>query len=116
MSEEDVIIRHRQASFKTKKHGHDFELPFYTNDSGWKKTSRTPENVQIFKDKLVETTLNGKIIEGTYRNDRKVIHFYDSETQRNLIYDAHTKEFISAWKLTPEQSQDLIENKNVGKF
>ena len=91
-------------------------MPYYKNESGWKKTSRTPENVQIFKDKLVETTLNGKKIKGTYRNDRKVIHYFDSTTRRSLIYDAETKEFISAWKLTPEQIQDLIKNKNVGKF
>ena len=44
-----------------------------------KKTPRTPENLQIFKDKLVETTLNGKKIEGTYRSDQKVIHYFDSK-------------------------------------
>jgi len=30
--------------------------------------------------------------------------------------DADTKEFISGWKFTPEQIQDLTKNKNVGKF
>ena len=116
ISEEKVVIRHRQGNFKMKKHGHDFDLPYYKNESGWKKTPRTPENLQIFKDKLVETTLKGKKIEGTYRGDQKVIHYFDSKTRRNVIYDADTKEFISGWKLTPEQIQDLIKNKNVGKF
>ena len=45
-------------------------------------------------------------MKGTYRNDRKVIHYFDSTTRRDVIYDAETKEFISAWKLTPEQIQD----------
>ena len=81
-------------------------MPYYKNESGWKKTPRTSDNLQIFKDKLVETTLNGKKIKGTYRNDRKVIHYFDSTTRRDVIYDAETKEFISAWKLTPEQIQD----------
>ena len=116
ISEEKVVVRHRQANFKMKKHGHDFDLPYYTNESGQKKTRRTSDNRQVFKDKLVETTLNGKIIEGTYRNDKKVIHYFDSKTRRNVIYNADTKEFISGWKLTPEQIQDLIKNKNVGKF
>jgi hypothetical protein len=70
----------------------------YTNESGWKKTPRTPDNLQIFKDELVKTTLNGKKIEGTYRNDREVIHYFDSKTGRDVLYDAHTKEFISGWK------------------
>jgi len=116
ISEENVVVRNGQANFKMKKHGYDFDLPYYTNKSGWKKTPRTPGNLQIFKNKIVETTLNGKKIEGTYRNDHKVIHYFDSKTRRNVFYDADTKDFISGWKLTPEQIQDLIKNKNVGKF
>lgn len=64
ISEEKVVVIHRQANFKMKKHGYDF----------------------------------------------------DSKTRRDVLYDADTKEFISGWKLTPEQIQDLIKNKNVGKF
>lgn len=54
-----------------KKHDHDFDLPYYENENVWKKIPRTPDNFQIFKDKLVETTLNGKKIERTYRTYEK---------------------------------------------
>ena len=96
-----------------KKHGYDFDLPYYTNEKGWKKTPRTPENLQTFKEKLVETTLKGDRIEGTYKKTRKVIHFFDAATERNVMYDAETKQFISAWKLDAKQVIDLTENKNV---
>jgi len=83
ISKENVVVRNRQANFKMKKDGHNFDLPYSKNESKWKKTPCTPDNLQIFKDKLVETILNGKKIEGTYRNDRKVIHYFDSKTRRN---------------------------------
>lgn len=116
ISEENVVVRHGQANFKMKKDGSDFDLPYYTNKGGWKKTPRTPNNLQMFKEKSVETTLNGKKIEGTYRNDQKVIHYFDSKTIGNVLYDANTEEFISGWKLTPGQILDLIKNKNVGDY
>ena len=114
--EENVVIRHGQANYKMRKHGHDFEVPYSVNDSGWKRTARTPENLQKFKDELVKTTRNGERIEGTYRNDQKVIHYYDAATERNVIYKADTKEFVSAWKLLPQQVEDLLKNKNVGNY
>ena len=68
-----------------KKHDHDFDLPYYENKSEQKKTPCTPYNPQRFKDKVVETTLNGKRIEGTYRNNQKVIHYVDSRTKRYVV-------------------------------
>lgn len=116
ISEEKVIIRHRQANYKLKKHGHDFDLPYYENQSGWKKTPRNAENLHMFKEKIVKTTLEGRRIEGTYRNNQKVIHYFDQKTNRNVLYDQDTKHFISGWKLTEEQVTDLYKNNNVGKY
>ena len=90
------------------KHGHDFGLPFKTNNRGWKKTPRDLEgkNISLFKEKLVSLTKNGDQIEGTYTSNGKVtevIHFFDPGTSLNVMYDADSRNFISAWKLAPEQ-------------
>ena len=118
ISKEDVIIRNRQAKYKMKNNGHNFDLPYSVSDRGRKKTPVTSENLQKFKDKIVEITLNGKKIQGTYRNEerRKVIHYFDPKTKRNVIYDAQTKEFLSAWQLAKKQVTDLLTNKHVGEY
>lgn len=119
ISEENVVIRNGQANYKLQKHGHDFDLPFYESENGWPRTPRNEDNLQMFKDKLVETTLKGEKILGTYSTKNKsqeVIHYYDNETRRNVMYNAETKEFISAWKLYEPQVDNLMNNKNVGQF
>ena len=94
--EKDIVIRHRQENYKMWKHGHKFDFPYSKNKKGWKKTPRTLKNQEVFKEKILETSLNGERIEGTCRNEQKVIYFYDSRTDRNIIYDVETKEFRSA--------------------
>ena len=113
---QNLTIRHRQANYKLRKHGHDFDLPYTESPSGWKKTPRTPENLEKFKKGIADTTLNGKMVEGTYRGEQRVLHCYDSETGRYVIYDAETNLFISAWKLDEQQAIDLKNNGNVGKY
>jgi peptidoglycan hydrolase-like protein with peptidoglycan-binding domain len=49
-----------------------------------------------------------RIIKGSYRG-KKVIHYYDSETNINIIQDFSGK-FISAWKLSKDQVYHILKN------
>lgn len=121
--EQNVVIRHGQAKYKLKNHGADFDLPSTPNSKGWtktEKTEKTDENIESFKNKIKQLVLEGERIEDTYRKSEPdgytATYFYDSKTRRNAIFKKETKEFVSAWKLTPEQAQDLLQNKNVGDY
>ncbi len=118
--DQDVIIRHGQAKYKVKNHGSDFSLPSKPNEKGWLKTPRTSENIEGFKDEIKKLVLRGERIEGTYRKGEpdqfSAIHFYDSASGCNAIFKQETKEFVSAWKLTQGQVNDLLTNKNIGDY
>ena len=118
--EQNVIIRHGQAKYKIKNHGSDFGLPSKPNAKNWNKTERTAENIKDFKNKIKDLVLRGERIEGTYRksepDEYSAIYFYDAATRQNVIFKQETKEFVSAWILTPEQAQDLLQNKTVGDY
>lgn len=120
ITEQNLTIRHGQAKYKIKNHGSDFGLPSKPNVKGWNKTERTAENIKDFKDKIKDLVLRGERFEGTYRKSEpdgySAIHFYDAATRQNAIFKQKTKEFVSAWKLTPDQAQDLLQNKNVGDY
>lgn len=120
ISEENVIIRDGQARYKIKNHGHEFGIESTQNSKGQFKTEKTPENVQAFKEEIKNLVLNGERIEGTYRKAEPdgypASHFYDSKTGKNAVFKEHTKEFVSAWKLTEGQIDDLLTNKNVGNY
>ena len=118
--DQDVIIRHGQAKYKVKNHGSDFNLPSGPNKKGWLKTPRTSENIEGFKDEIKKLVLKGERIEGTYRKGEpdqfSAIHFYDSASGCNAIFKQDTKEFVSAWKLTQGQVNDLFTNQNIGDY
>ena len=118
--DQDVRIRHGQAKYKVKNHGSDFGLPSKPNKKGWLKTPRTSENIESFKDEIKKLVLRGERIEGTYRKSEpdqfSPIHFYDSASGCNAIFKQETKEFVSAWKLTQGQVNDLLTNKNIGDY
>jgi hypothetical protein len=65
--------------------------------------------------KIKKLVLRGERIEGTYRKGEpdqfSAIHFYDS-----AIFKQDTKEFVSAWKLTQGQVNDLFTNRNIGDY
>ena len=117
---QDVIIRNGQVKFKVKNHGSDFGLPSEPNEKGWLKTPRTSENIEGYKNEIKKLVLTGERIEGTYRKGEPdqylAIHFYDSESGCNAIFKKETKEFVSAWKLTQGQVNDLLINKNIGDY
>lgn len=116
ISEQNVIIRDGQARYKIKNHGHDFGIESTQNSKGRFKIEKTPENVQAFKEKIKNLVLNGERIEGTYRKGEPdgytASHFYDPKTGKNAIFKKQTKEFVSAWKLTEGQVDDLLTNGN----
>jgi hypothetical protein len=49
-----------------------------------------------------------KVIEGTYHQTQKVIHYVDPSTGLNVMKDYQGK-FISTWKLSPEQLRNVLE-------
>jgi len=106
ITEQNLIIRDGQAKYKIKNHGSDFGLPYKPDTKGWNKTEGTAENIKDFKDKIKDLVLRGERFEGTYRKSEpdgySVIHFYDAATRQNTIFKQKTKEFVSAWKLTPD--------------
>jgi hypothetical protein len=118
--DQDVIVRHGQAKYKVKNHGSDFNLPSEPNEKGWLKTPRTSENIEGFKDEIKKLVLRGERIEGTYRKGEpdqfSAIHFYDIASGCNAIFKQDTKEFVSAWKLTQRQVNDLFTNQNIGDY
>ena len=120
ISEQNVIIRDGQARYKIKNHGHEFGIESTQNSKGRFKTEKTPENIQAFKEEIKNLVLNGERIEGTYRKSEPdgypASHFYDPKTGRNAIFKKQTKEFVSAWKLTEGQVEDLLTNRNVGDY
>ena len=120
ISEQNVIIRDGQARDKIKNHGHDFGIESTQNSKGKFKTEKTPENIEAFKEEIKNLVLNGERIEGTYRKTEPdgypASHFYDPKTGKNAVFKKQTKEFVSAWKLTEGQVDDLLTNENVGDY
>lgn len=78
------------------------------------------ENIEAFKEEIKNLVLNGERIEGTYRKAEPdgypASHFYDLKTGTNAVFKKQTKEFISAWKLSEGQVDDLLTNGNVGDY
>lgn len=90
ISEQNVIIRDKQARYKIKNHGYDFGIESTQNSKGRFKTEKTPENIQAFKEEIKKLVLDGERIEGTYRKAEPdgypASHFYDPKTGKNAIF------------------------------
>lgn len=50
-----------------------------------------------------------KVIEGTYHQTQKVIHYVDVSSGINVMKDYANGNFISAWRLSPEQLKNVLE-------
>ena len=78
------------------------------------------KKLTIDKEEIKNLVLNGERIEGTYRKDEPdgypASHFFDPKTGKNAVFKKQTKEFVSAWKLTEGQVDDLLTNGNVGDY
>jgi hypothetical protein len=94
--------RQLQSKFK---HASDFGVPGNYN----------PQNAQAFQNAL-ETHIQSpgtQQIVGTYRGTQNVIHYYDPSTGLNVMVDATTNDFISGWRLSPDQIINLLNHGNV---
>ena len=49
---------------------------------------------------------------GTYRGNN-VYHYYDPNTKLNVMVDRNTNAFVSGWKLSLEQQQNIRINGNI---
>ena len=94
----------RQVSFggnqlqKKFKHASDFGI----------KGNYSKANADAFKKAIESHVQSSKtsVIQGTYRGDT-VVHYLDKSTGLNVITKT-TGEFVSGWKLNPNQLQNVI--------
>lgn len=119
-------ILRSQVEKKTPRHGVDMGLqPDLGVDGNPKLDSKTgkpmakgnKENYNLFAEKLEQFMKTSEMREGYFRkgraNQQEAIHFYDSATDRVASFNKETGEFISFWRMTPEQKTEFIDNNNV---
>jgi hypothetical protein len=70
------------------------------------------DNLKIFENAIKEHISKAQKIEGLYRNDIKVTHYFDPATKNNVIIDSNGN-FISSWKLSPAQVMNLLKHGNI---
>ncbi|PAX52025.1 colicin D domain-containing protein [Brunnivagina elsteri] len=89
---------------KKFKHAADFGL---TGDFN-------PQRIPEWKNALEAHRISSETLEimGTFRG-RQVIHYFDPKTKLNAIY-SEDKDFITAWKLSTQQIQQLETTGNLG--
>jgi hypothetical protein len=106
----DLVFRAGQCERKMVEHEQEFGVNATLNEQGKNISKVTPEN-------LIQSALAGKEYRGTSRKNRSdgfdAIHFYDSKTLKNIIFNADTKNFVSAWVLSEIQSNYLKETGNI---
>ncbi|MBI5389402.1 hypothetical protein HZB01_03420 [Candidatus Woesearchaeota archaeon] len=72
------------------------------------------KNAQLYKEAL-DNFVHGKDVKamrGTYRNEMFGTHYYNPKTGQWAFFDEQG-EYVSGWKLFPNQKEDLINNRNV---
>ena len=118
IEEEDLTLFGGQMRKKTKSHGNDFDLPYKFKPNGKPKTEPTPENVEAFGAAIVNLVKTGNRYEGTYRQGKSGGHnaiiFHNPKTNQIAIFHAEERRFVSAWKATQYQVEDLEKNQNIG--
>ncbi len=119
-------ILRSQVEKKTPRHGVDMGLqPDIAADGSPKLDTKTgkpmakgnKENYNLFAEKLEQFMKTSEMREGYFRkgraNQQEAIHFYDSATDRVASFNKETGEFISFWKMNPEQRTEFLDNNNV---
>jgi hypothetical protein len=73
------------------------------------------ENYELWKDGLIEHMKKDTVkrIEGKFRKNIDVIHYFEEGTGLNVMINATNNKFISGWKLGKEQLEKF---KNEGDF
>jgi hypothetical protein len=113
---------------KTPSHGTDFGLdPDYGPDgkiirdrkTGKPRAKQNKENYEKFTDNLSEFSKNTKSekIEPQYRkgreNEQDAVGFLNRRERRFIIFNRHTKKYITGWVMNDLQYQEFIENNNI---
>lgn len=68
-------------------------------------------NFQFFKVKLVDHILDPstEAIEGTFKKDTEVTHFFNRSTALNVMVRKDDNTFLSGWRLNKEQIKNVLE-------
>lgn len=69
-------------------------------------------NRDLFQRKLIEHMKSTHFCLGTYRG-HEVYHYYNPETQLNVMVNRNNKKFISGWRLSPDQITNMERNGNI---
>jgi hypothetical protein len=117
-----------QIEKKAPSHGTDFGLdPDYGPDgkiirdrkTGKPRAKQNKENYEKFTDNLSEFVKDPKSekIEPQYRkgreNEQDVVGFLNRRDRRFVIFDRHTKKYITGWVMNDLQYQEFIDNNNI---
>jgi hypothetical protein len=113
---------------KAPSHGTEFGLePDYGRDgkiiqdrkTGKPRAKQTKENYLKFTDNLSEFVQDPKSerIEPQYRkgreNEQDAVGFLNRRDRRFVIFNRHTKKYITGWVINDLQYQEFIDNNNI---
>ena len=117
-----------QIEKKTPSHGPEFGLePDYGPDgkiirdrkTGKPRAKQNKENYEKFAGNLEEFAKDPKSerIEPQYRkgreNEQDAVGFLNRRDKRFIIFDRHTKKYITGWVMNDLQYPEFIENNNI---
>ena len=117
-----------QIEKKAPSHGPDFGLdPDYGPDGKIIRDRKTvkprakqnKKNYEKFTDNLSEFAKdpNSEKIEPRYRkrreNEQDAVGFLNRKDKRFIIFERHTKKYITGWVMNDLQYQEFIENNNI---
>jgi len=69
-------------------------------------------NRDLFQRKLIEHMKSTHACLGTYRG-QEVYHYYNPETNLNVMVNRNNNKFISGWRLSPDQITNMEHNGNI---
>jgi len=125
---ENFEFERDQIEKKAPSHGPEFGLePDYGPDgkiirdrkTGKPRAKQNKENYKKFADNLEEFAKdpNSERIEPQYRkgreNEQDAVGFLNRKDKRFIIFDRHTKKYITGWVMNDLQYQEFIENNNI---
>ena len=71
-----------------------------------------PANSDLYQKKLIEHMKSTHACLGTYRG-QDVYHYYNPNTDLNVMVNRSNNKFISGWRLSPEQILNMKNNGNI---
>lgn len=125
---ENFEFERDQIEKKAPSHGTDFGLdPDYSPDgeiirdrkTGKPRAKQNKENYEKFTANLSEFVQDptSEKIEPQYRkgrdNEQDAVGFLNRKDRRFVIFDRHTKKYITGWVMNDLQYQEFINNNNI---